>query len=106
MFKLGILILAFLGIASISNGQTKTFLQAEIATSNNVMYETVEVGATTGKNRLSVLVESYTAGNDFTIDSNRVYTGGIRYTRGVAVGKKLDLLMSCAAKMRISSVKT
>lgn len=103
MFKLGLLVLAFLGLSPISKGQAKTFVEASIATSNSVMYQNVEIGATTGKNRLSVLIETFTPRNDFSVDSNRQYFGGVRYTRGVAVGKHLDLLMSCAAKIRLSS---
>lgn len=106
MKKLGIVLILILGLNGLCGAQTKTFVQANVSVSNNRTYESLEVGATTGKNRLSVIAESYNKGNDLTIDSNRQYFGGIKYTRVVAVGKKLSLLMSGAALIHIDSDKS
>lgn len=81
--------------------QSRTTVQLGVATSNDVLFESLEVGATTGKNRLVLLVETFNEGNDFTVNDDREYFGGIRYTRGIAVGKHLDFLLTGAAKMHI-----
>lgn len=101
MKKLFIALVAIFTFAVAGVAQTKTYVQANVSTSNRVLYESLEVGATTGKNRLAVVAESFNDRNNFSFARGREYFGGIKYTRGLSVGKRLDFLMLASAMMHI-----
>lgn len=92
-------VLLTFGLAS----QAQTFVAVGVATSQGTTFESLEVGGTSGKNRLAVVVETYNQGNNFTFNSDREFYGGVKYTRVIKVSDHIDLLPSAAAKVHLES---
>lgn len=100
MKKLFIILAVFLTLGFTTKAQTK-FVKVGVATANSVTYESVEFGTIVKKNRLSVVLETYNDANDFTFNNDREFYGGLKYTRGLEVGKKLEFLMTGTAWMHL-----
>lgn len=99
MKKLVTILAVFLTFGLVS--QAQTFITASVASSAGTTFESLEVGATKGKNRLAAVVETYNDGNNFTFNSDREFYGGLKYTRVIRVGDGFSFLPSAAAKVHL-----
>lgn len=98
MKKLLTILAVFLTFGLVS--QAQTFIAASVASSAGTTFESLEVGATSGKNRLAAVVETYNAGNNFTFNSDREFYGGLKYTRVIKAGD-FSFLPSASAKVHL-----
>lgn len=101
-----LMILAIAVMGGKAMAQAPAYVLAGVSTGGDVFYQNLEIGATTGKNSLAVVAESFNAGNDLSVNKDREYSLGLKYTRAIPVGKNLSFLMSGAAKIQLGDVNT
>lgn len=92
-------ILAALFTISLAAGaqtqEPKAFVQATVATQSGQFSQGLEIGAQTGKNRASIVGETFEAAD------SRQYFAGIKYARAVFQGRTLDFLLTGQALAHI-----
>jgi hypothetical protein len=96
MKKLIFLLIATLGLGMFANAQSRAFVQGTVATQNAVFSQGLEVGAITGKDRVSLVGQTFEQE-----DQARQYYAGIKYGRALFQGDVLSFYATGAALTHI-----
>lgn len=102
MKKVLAILVIFLTLGLVSQAQlTRGFVQLGVSTSNNVFYQNFEVGSQTGKNKISLAIETYNRSNDLSFEHDREFFAGIKYGRAIPAGNVFDFLVTGTAWVHI-----